>query len=177
MEGCRHVDVAFFEKLSVLACDLEIGLDDAHGGDAAEAYDDLRTQQGGLIAQPVHAGFLFLLQGVTVLRRAALDNICYVDICAAVEVDGGEVFIEQLTACTDERLALQIFVSARAFADEHNLRARVTHAEHDIGARFAQAAFAAVQAVFFQFFPVFKHISHRLFAFFQITVFSALSLS
>ena len=41
----------------------------------------------------------------------------------------------------------------------------------------AQAALAAVQAVFFQFFPVFKHISHRLFAFFQITVFSALSLS
>ena len=39
------------------------------------------------------------------------------------------------------------------------------------------AALAAVQAVFFQFFPVFKHISHRLFAFFQITVFSALSLS
>ena len=38
VEGCRHVDVAFFEKLSVLACDLEIGFDDAHGGDAAEAY-------------------------------------------------------------------------------------------------------------------------------------------
>ena len=100
VEGCRHVDVAFFEKLSVLACDFEIGFDDAHGGDAAEAYDDLRTQQGGLIAQPVHAGFLFLLQGIAVLRRAAFDDICNVDIRAAVEVDGGEVFIEQLTACT-----------------------------------------------------------------------------
>jgi len=46
-----------------------------------------------LIAQPVHAGFLFLLQGIAVLRRTAFDDICNVDIRAAVEVDGGEVWL------------------------------------------------------------------------------------
>ena len=61
----------------------------------------------------------------------------------AVEVDGGEVFIEQLTACTDERLALQILVFARCLADEHHTCVRVADAEHRLRAAIAQRATTA----------------------------------
>ena len=41
-------------------------------------------------------------------------------------------FGEQLTGSTDKRLADSIFIRAGRFADEHQLRARIAHAENDL---------------------------------------------
>ena len=65
----HHLDAALFKPLPVLARDLEVGLDDAHGRDAPEADDDLRPQQRDLTAKIADAGVL--LHAERVAKAAA----------------------------------------------------------------------------------------------------------
>ena len=68
--------------LTVLPADLEVLADILHGGDAAQADDDLRADQGDLLLQPGAAGGLLLRELVPVFRRAALDHVGDVDFAA-----------------------------------------------------------------------------------------------
>ena len=157
VERRHHQGAVLFKELAVLARDFHIGLDDAHRRDAAEADDDFRADQRHLVAQPADAGLLLLGQRVAVLRRAAFDDVRDVDVHFAVQIDGGEHLVEQLSAAADERLALQVLVFARALADEHDLGTRISNADDHVRARLAQAAPAAVEAVFPELFEIIKH--------------------
>ena len=76
----RHGHNAVFDgPLTMLPADLEVLADILHGGDAAQADDDLRADQGDLLLQPAAAGGLLLRERVAVFRGAALDHVGDVD--------------------------------------------------------------------------------------------------
>ena len=130
------------------------------GSDAAQADDDLRPQQTELLSQPGHTGFALGGQGVAVLRRAALDDVSDIAVLFAVQVDGEEVFVQQLAAAAHKGQALLILVLAGAFAHKQYLGVLGTLTEHHVRPRFAQPTAAAGKALGLECFPF--HISLNL---------------
>ena len=157
MERAHHPDAVLFDEFAVLLRDAEVRVDDPLCRDPAEADDDLRTDQPDLLAQPEDARILLLRLRIAVLRRAAFDHVADIDIAPARQADRVEVFVQKLAASADERLAAQILLLAGSLADEHDLRIRHAHAEHEIRARFTQSAARTGHAVSFQVFPVCIH--------------------
>ena len=130
IEGGKE-DAALFDELPVLAGDLEIRPDQAHGGDAAEADDDLRLEELRLRAQKIDTGVLLGLHGVPVFGRTAFDDIRDVAVVAA-KVDDREHLVEEFARRADERLALQILIFAGALAHEQHLCVLWADAEDDM---------------------------------------------
>ena len=153
MEG-THIEyaAAVIEK-SVFLCDPEIFRNIFLRGYPAHADDYLRAHQSYLAVEPCGARLLLLGQRVAVLRRAALDGVCDIDIPVPEQVYGRHELIEQLTASPDERLALEILLLTGSLADKHDLRVLFADAENDIRARPAKTALAAVQALLPELLP------------------------
>ena len=149
-----HPHPVFLEPLPVLPGDLEVLLDELHGGDAPQTDDDLGPQQRHLVAEIVDAGVLLGVQGVPVLGRAALDDVGDVDVFRPVQVDDGEHLIQQLAAPAHEGLTLQVLVLPGALPHEQDLRVPDPHPEHHMGAGVRQRALLAAQAGLLQLFPV-----------------------
>ena len=149
IEGGKE-DAALFDELPVLAGDLEIWPDQAHGGDAAETDDDLRLEELRLRAQKIDTGVLLGLHGVPVFGRAAFDEIRDVAVVAA-KVDDREHLVEEFARRADERIALHILIAARAFADKHYVGILVAHTENYVISALAKFASAARVAFSFQF--------------------------
>ena len=80
---------------------------------------------------------------VPVAGRPALDDVGDVDVFAR-EAHGFDDLREQLPGAANKRLALLVFVGARAFPDEHQARGGVADAEHDVGSPRVQLAATAV---------------------------------
>ena len=68
---------------------------------------------------------------------------------------------QQLPRPADERLALEIFVASRAFADKHQLGVRIADAENDIGPARAQLTALAIADRGAQIFQARRLYSHR----------------
>ena len=144
----RHeFKATLFHPLPMLARDLEVLADQAHRRDAAEADDQLRAQQRHLLAQIADAGVLFRLQGVTVVGRAALDDVGNIAVLFAVKVDGKQVFVQKLAAAAHKGQALLVLALARAFAHKQHLSSLGPLPEHHMGAVGAQLASAAGKAL------------------------------
>ena len=75
--------------------------------------------------------FRILPLGSSIAGRTAFDDISDVNVLAA-NAHGLDHVIGQLAGTADERLTLQIFVSAGSLADEHEFRARIAHPEYDL---------------------------------------------
>ena len=125
-----------------------------------QADHDLRPEQTELLPQPGHTGFALGGQGVAVLRRAALDDVSDIAVLFAVQVDGEEVFVQQLAAAAHKGQALLILVLAGAFAHKQYLGVLGTLTEHHVRPRFAQPTAAAGKALGLECFPF--HISLNL---------------
>ena len=129
----------------MLPGDAEVRADEGHGRDAAETDDDLRIHQGDLALQPVPAGILLDPQGVPVPGRAALDDVGDVDL-RAVEIDDPKHIVEQVPGGAHKGHALPVLLLAGAFADEHDLRLLIAHAEDQLVPRLPQGAAPAARA-------------------------------
>ncbi len=80
--------------------------------------------------------------------RTAFHDVGDVDILAA-NAHGFDHVVEQLSGAAHEGLALRVFVGAGAFAHEHQVGARIAHAEDDLlAALLVQFAAGAVAEVF-----------------------------
>lgn len=112
-------DAAFFCPLTMVFGDAEVFPNQLLGGNSPQADDDFRPDELCLHPQPGDAGFLLCLQGISVLRRTALDDITDVAVLTA-ETDDGKHIVEELTGRADERFALQVLLLTGAFADEHD---------------------------------------------------------
>ena len=157
MEGGHHQDAALFEKDPVFPGDLDVRLDELHGGDAPQAHQDFRPQQGELVPQPGEAGLLLLGLGVPVLGRAALYHVGDVDVGVPVQVHRGQELVQKLAAPAHEGLPLQVLVLPGALAHEHHLGLPGPGAEHHVVPPLAQAAVLAAEASVFQVVPIFVH--------------------
>ena len=96
-----------------------------------------------MLPQPGHTGFALSRLGVTVLRRAALDDVCNIAVLRAVKVDGKQIFVQQLAAAPHKGQTLLILILAGAFAHKQNFGIFHTLTEHHIGAGLAQLAAGA----------------------------------
>ncbi len=112
----------------------------------AQRHDDLRADDADLPHQEWRAGIALVAFGSAIARRPALHDVGDVDLLA-LEAHGGDHVVEQLSGAPDERQALLVFVSARPFADEHQLGVRISGAEDDLlASQLGQLAALAVGA-------------------------------
>ena len=91
VEGAHKPYAVLLHKGAVLLGHGEIGADHPLGGDAAQADHDLWLQQLELFPEPWHTGLALGGQRVTVLGRAALDDVGNVAVFAPVQIDGKQV--------------------------------------------------------------------------------------
>ena len=148
-----HPHPVFLEPLPVLPGDLEVLLDELHGGDAPQTDDDLGPQQRHLVAEIVDAGVLLGVQGVPVLGRAALDDVADVHVLLPAQPDEGEHLIQQLPRLAHKGDALLVLVLPGALPHHHDLRVVRACPEHHMGAGVRQGAPLAVPARLLQLFP------------------------
>ena len=146
VEGAHEPHAVLLHKGAVLLGHGEISADHPLGGDAAQADHDLWLQQPELFPEPWHTGLALSGQRVTVLGRAALDDVGNVAVFAPVQIDGKQVFVQQLAAAAHKGQTLFVLALARAFAHEQHLSSLGTLPEHHMGAVGTQLASAAGKA-------------------------------
>ena len=154
VEGAHEQDAVLLNELPVLLGHRKVGPDHPLGGDAAQAHHDLGPQQAELLPQPGHAGLALGGQRVTVLGRAALDDVGNVAVLFPVQVDGKQILVQQLTAAAHKGQALLVLALAGALAHKQHFGVRHALPEHHIRAGLAQLTAAAGKAVGFQRFPI-----------------------
>jgi hypothetical protein len=74
------------------------------------------------------------------MGRAALDDVGDIAVLGSVQIDDAEHIVQQLAGSAYEGFAFEVFLFARTFADEHDIRFPVTHTKDHIMTAFAQAA-------------------------------------
>ena len=113
-QRCRMVDgghltAAPGKPLAMLAGDFEVLLDDGLGSDAAQAHDDLGSDEGCLSTKKVDAGILLHVLRVTILRRTALYHVGDIDF-GSVQTNDLQHIIQQLAGAPYKVDALLILV-------------------------------------------------------------------
>ena len=128
-----HRESAFFHDLTVLACYLEVGMDETGRRDPSETDDDLRADELHLLSEVPDTRIRFLGEGVTVVRRAAFEDICNINVLAG-DPDRGEIFVEELACSTDKRDTGRILSFPGSLTYEHEIRVFASATEHEIRA-------------------------------------------
>src|SRR5262245_58290978 len=143
--------------LAAHARDTRVGREQVGRRDLAQRDDQLRLYQVDL---PVEIGLALrslARLGIAVPRRAALDDIRYVDLLAALQPDGHEHAVEEPAGLADEGFALRIFLRSRAFADEQPVRVLVPDPEHRLVAPGVEWAVVAAGHSRLQLGPLHAH--------------------
>ena len=118
------------------------------GGDCPEGNDDFGLDYGDLTHQKRRAGFAFIALGGPIPGRAALDDVCDINIFT-LQAHGLNHVVQQLTSAADERFPLLVFIGAWGFADKHQIGAGIAYTEDDLLASlFMQDTAGAVTEVF-----------------------------
>jgi hypothetical protein len=138
----------------VFPSDPEIFPDQSRGGNSAQTDQNFRLYQSNLIVEIADAGILLHFLGVTIVRRAAFDDVRNVAILFAVKVNDTQHIIQQLSCTTHKGLSLQIFLLSRTFAHEHDLTFPVAYTEYYIVPCGAKPATVATAAGIFKACPV-----------------------
>ena len=154
----HHPHPGLFDPLAMLTGDFEVLLDELHGGDASQADDDLRFEQGHLVAQIADTGLLLNVQGVPVLGRAALDHVADEHLLP-LQVDHGQHIVQQLARPAHKGPAGAVLLLAGALPDEHDLRVPGSLAEHHVGPGLRQAALLTVDALLIEGVPILHSLS------------------
>jgi len=149
--GAEHAPA--LDPGAVVVGNTEIGVDQPLGGDTAQADQYLGLQKGDLVFQVADAGILLLGLRIPVSGRAAFDNIGNIAV-VPVQIDDGEHIVQELTRRTHKGDALQVLLFSGSLANEEQLALPVAHTKDHIMPRPAQLAAVAVQAAFFQRFPI-----------------------
>src|SRR6185437_12444534 len=99
--------------------DLRAG-EEARHRKAAQGHNHFGVERGDLAGKVVGAGGNLVGQGVAVLRWAVLDDIGDED-GAAIQADGAEQLVEELSRRANKRTSLSVFVVAGRLANEEYL--------------------------------------------------------
>ena len=131
MEGRDQLGAAVVEDAAAQARDRILRLQQRPRGERAQRDDDLRLDRGELAEQERLARRDLVGLRIAVARRPALEHVGDVDL-VALEAHRLDHLRQQLAGAPDERDALHVFIRARRFADEHQVRRRVADAEDDL---------------------------------------------
>ena len=88
MEHSHAPGTVDFEPFSVLPGDAEFWVDELHGGNSTQTYNELGPEQFDLRIEPGTAAFPFCGLWIAVLGRAAFDDVGDVAVPAAKADDG-----------------------------------------------------------------------------------------
>ena len=110
------------------------------GGEIAEGDDDTRIDGLDLAVEEVPAGGDLFRMWVAIVRRPAFHDVRDVALGASQSNFLFDQSIKQLAGTPDERLALEVFISPRSLADEHQSRARRPGGENDVRASVGEWA-------------------------------------
>ncbi len=105
---------------------------------------DLRPNRVNLAKEKGFARLDFIGIGIAVFRRPAFDHVRNVNLIAR-QADGLDDLRELLSRPTHKRYALQIFIPAWRFPDEHEVGIGISDSEDDrVAPRFVQLATGAI---------------------------------
>ena len=80
----------------------------------------------------------------TIIRGPALDHVQNEHVSIGAEADGCHDVVEQLSGAADERLALEILLLARPFADDDQGGLGIPSVDHDVVPGLSQNAAGAL---------------------------------
>src|SRR6266508_1083611 len=119
--------------------DRVFGSEDRLCRECAERHDHLRRDQTDLLIEEGAARGDFVFLRVPVVGRAAAHRVDDVDLLAG-RPHRLDDLRQQLSGGSHERQPLLVFLATRRFADEHQVRFRVSGAEDDPGTRAGKLA-------------------------------------
>src|SRR5438046_2114142 len=147
MEGRHELDAVVVVPAPAELRDRRLRPEQRLDRELAERHDHLGGDQLELTEEEGLAARHLVRLGVAVLRRPALDDVRDVDVVALEPHALGDDLGQELAGAPDEGLALQVLVAARRLAHEHEARARVADAEHEVRAVRGELAPLAVAEV------------------------------
>ena len=122
-------------------------------GDATKQNNQLGLKQGDLTFEIRRACRNLSFFRRTVSRRMAFHDVRYIDVVAALQIDGQQHRIKQSTRLPDKRLALFILLSPRPFADKQPVGLLITDARNNQLALRTKRAGTAFGNTLAQFSP------------------------
>ncbi len=111
--------------------DALLGVEQQLRREVAQRHDDARADQLELTVEPGCARLDLVGLRIAVARRAALHDVGDVHVVAR-EAHALDELGEELAGATDEGLALEVFLLARALADEQQVGVGTADAEHHL---------------------------------------------
>jgi len=141
----NQLRAAEIEPLAAETRNTLIRLQQSLSGTASEAADHFRRNHGELPHQKRRTGGDFVLFGQTILRRPAFHHVADINILA-LQAHRFDHLREQFPRPAHERLTLHVFVPARPFAHEYQIRFRIADTENDLRAAGVQFAACAIRA-------------------------------
>lgn len=147
VEGAHEGDAALFGENAVFLGHRKAGPNHPLGRNPAQAYHDFGPQNPELFPQPGHAGFALVGQRVAVLGRPALDDVGDIAVFGAVQIDGKQVFVQQLAAASHKGQTLFVLALAGALAYKQDLGVFHALSKDNVLPGLAQRAAGAGQAL------------------------------
>src|SRR5207249_5115985 len=136
-------DALVFERASAQGRHRGLRLEERLDGGEPQRAEKRGLEDRKLLFQIRETLLHFTGRRSSVLGRAALEHVADVDLLT-LQIDGGDHLVEELAGATDEGEPFQVLVPARGLADEDEPGARAPVGEDGVGARLAEAAFAAL---------------------------------
>lgn len=146
MVGRHDGDAGDFVKLTTQFCNPHLGSQQRLHRNIAKADDDFRLNRLDLAQQERMTRLYFIRFGITIIRRAALDDVGDVDV-GTFKPHRLDHASQQLPGATDKRFPLKILIPTGPFADKHQSRLRIAHAEYDMAAAATKLTALAVANV------------------------------
>jgi len=126
--------------------DTDLLLQDETSREITQRNYDSGSHVTQLGLEPRRAGLDLIRKGVSIGRRAALQDVDD-GHTSAVEPDLTEQLVEQLTRRPHEGPALLVLVEAGGLPDEAEVRVEVAVGPHDLGPALSQSALGANQGL------------------------------
>jgi hypothetical protein len=131
MQSRHERNALVFLPRSAKSCDRDLAIEEQTGGRLTEGHDDLGCDCADLSVQEGAAGTDLRRQWIPVSRRAAFNDVADVDLAARDPDAFLDHLGEKFPRAADKGEAAQIFLLARAFTNEHQVRVGIAVAEDD----------------------------------------------
>ena len=124
MKGRHYFDAEIVLKLASNFCYADFRIEQIVQRRVAQDDNDLWLYNGDLTQKKWPASMRFLNCRLTICGRPAAIDIPDKNVLA-LEADAFDYLSEQLSRTSDKRKSLRVFVSARRFANEHQIRLEI----------------------------------------------------
>ena len=134
MVGAEHRDAAIVQESTAQLADAQRGVQKILRRASAQSTDEPGPHEVNLFFEVLTAIGGLVWQRRAVGGRTAFQNVTNVDVFPLHPARHDDP-VEQLPCWPNERLALPVFVGARRFTHETNVRVELADAKHRLGAR------------------------------------------